>query len=74
MHALQEPVEVSWPALRQQFGENYKELCYFRRDVVPSIKLTLAVYPDARVTVDDRNGLILYPAAPLVPERKKLAG
>lgn len=74
LHALSEPVEVNWHALRRQFGESYKELRYFRRDVLPSLKLALAVYPEARVAVDERQGLILYPSPPPVPERRALAG
>ena len=73
LHVLNRPVEVSWQALRSQFGEGYRELRFFRRDVQPSLKLALAVYPEARVTVDDKTGLILYPSAPPVPERKALA-
>lgn len=70
LHVLPSPLTVSWPALRRQFGEGYKELRFFRRDVQPSLKLALAVYPEARVTVDERAGLILYPSSPPVPERQ----
>lgn len=70
LHVLQSPVEVGWPALRRQFGESYGELRFFRRDVLPSLKLALAVYPEARVVVDERAGLTLYPSPPPVSERK----
>src|SRR3954462_1473527 len=43
LHVLTSPVELGWPALRRQFGEGYKELRFFRRDVLPSLKLALAV-------------------------------
>jgi hypothetical protein len=36
------------------------------------LKLALAVYPEARVNVDERTGLILYPSPPPVGERKAL--
>ncbi len=74
LHVLSGPVAVSWQALHRQFGEGYKELRFFRRDVQPSLKLALAVYPEARVAVDEHDGLILYPSPPPVPERKALAG
>ena len=74
LHVLSRPVEVGWPALRRQFGEGYKELRFFRRDVLPSLRLALAVYPEARVTVDDVMGLTLHPSAPPVPERKIACG
>jgi len=74
LHVLSGPLEVGWPALRQQFGEGYKELRFFRRDVLPSLRLALAVYPEARVTVDEQRGLTLHPSPPPVPERKIVAG
>ena len=72
LHVLPGPVEVGWPALRRQFGEGYKELRFFRRDVLAPLQLALAVYPEARVTVDEKAGLTLYPSAPPVPERKAI--
>src|ERR1700733_398333 len=70
LHVLSGPVEVGWPALRRQFGESYGELRFFRRDALPPLKLALAVYPEARVTVDEKSGLTLYPSPPPVPERE----
>jgi hypothetical protein len=72
LHVLREPVEIGWTALRKQFGEGYKELRFFRRDVLPSLKLALAVYPEAHVAVDEKAGLTLYPSPPPVPERKAI--
>jgi hypothetical protein len=46
------------------------ELRFFRRDVLPSLKLALAVYPEARVVVDEKAGLTLHPSPPPVGERK----
>jgi hypothetical protein len=45
-------------------------LRFFRRDVLPSLKLALAVYPEARVVVDEKAGLTLHPSPPPVGERK----
>jgi hypothetical protein len=72
LHALSRPVPVTWQALRRQFGEGYSELRFFRRDVQPNLKLALAVYPEARVNVDEKDGLILYPSPPPVAEKKVL--
>ena len=74
LHILSAPVEVGWPALRRQFGEGYSELQFFRRDVLPPLKLALAVYPEARVGIDEKAGLTLHPSPPPVPERKMVAG
>ena len=73
LHILTAPVEIGWPALRRQFGVGYSELRFFRRDVLPSLKLALAVYPEARVAIDDKSGLTLYPSKPPVSERKQIA-
>ena len=59
---------------KAQFGEGYKELRFFRRDVLPSLSLALAAYPEAHVVVDEKRGLTLYRSAPPVPEKKLLAG
>jgi hypothetical protein len=74
LHVLEQPLEVSWPALKAQFGEGYKELRFFRRDMLSSLSLALAAYPEAHVVVDERRGLMLYRSAPPVPERKLQAG
>jgi hypothetical protein len=70
LHVLSRPVEVGWPALRRQFGEGYKEMRFFRRDVLAPLRLAMAVYPEASVAVDEKRGLTLYPSPPPVPERK----
>jgi hypothetical protein len=74
LHALSKPVPVTWQALRRQFGEGYSELRFFRRDVLPNLKLALAVYPEARVNVDEKDGLILDPSSPPISEKKMLNG
>ncbi len=57
-------------ALRR--SEESEELRFFRREELPNLKLALAVYPEAHVVIDDKDGLLLYPSAPPVPERKML--
>jgi hypothetical protein len=73
LHALSKPVDLGWEALRRQFGESYNELRFFRRDILPPLRLALAVYPEAKLAVDERAGLTLYPSPPPVAE-KRLAG
>jgi hypothetical protein len=72
-HILKEPIEIYLPALRRQFEDGYKELRFFRRDILPSLRLALAVYPEAHVDVDEKAGVRLYPSAPPVPERRAIA-
>jgi hypothetical protein len=72
LHVLSAPVLISWAALKGQFGQSYHVARKFRRDATANLTLALAVYPEAHVVIDDRDGLILYPSAPPVPERKML--
>ena len=65
------PVGISWPALHGQFGEGYRELRFFRRDVFAPLKLALSVYPEARVEFDEKKGLTLFPSSPPVSERQR---
>lgn len=67
LHVLKKPTAITWTALHAQFGFNYARLRDFRRDFENTLKTALAVYPDARVTVDD-CGLTLHPSRPPVPE------
>jgi hypothetical protein len=70
LHALPKPAEIGWEALRRQFGEGYSELRFFRRDILPSLRLALAVYPEARLAIDEKAGLTLYPSPPPIPEKR----
>src|SRR5215213_8518390 len=71
LHVLNGPVGISWPALHGQFGEGYRELRFFRRDVFAPLKLALAIYPEARVDLDEKKGLTLFPSPPPVSERRR---
>ena len=71
LHILPGPVKVTWAALKSQFGPDYRELRFFRRDIIPSLNLALSVYPEAVVTIDDRQGLTLFPSPTPVKERNR---
>ncbi len=73
LHVLTSPVDVSWSALKGQFGPEYNELRFFRRDLAAPLRLALSVYPEARVSIDDKRGMTLYPSPPPVAERKAVA-
>jgi hypothetical protein len=66
LHSLQAPKLVAWPALHAQFGANTKQVWHFRPRFVRELKAAAAVYPEARVSVDDR-GLLLVPSPPPAP-------
>lgn len=65
LHALKGDVEISWLSLNAQFGAGYGRLRDFRSGFLGALELALAVYPDARVSVDER-GVILRPSRPAV--------
>ncbi len=65
LHALKRDTEVSWAALYTQFGAGFKRLRAFRAQFMESLDLALAVYPDARVTVDVA-GVTLHPSRPAI--------
>lgn len=69
LHSLNRPTPITWPAVFEQFGAGYARLRDFRKRFIEALQLALAVYPDARVDVDEA-GLTLHPSPPPIPERK----
>ncbi len=69
LHVLSKPVPVTWGSLRNQFGPEYGVVRFFRRDMLPQLNLALAVYPEAKIEIDERRGITLHPSAPPVPPR-----
>lgn len=69
LHALKGPTSVSWRALKPQFGMGFGRMDNFRARFLDNLKLALAVYPDAKVEVED-GGLILHPSRPPVSPTK----
>jgi hypothetical protein len=65
LHALKGDVEVSWLSLNAQFGAGYSRLRDFRSGFLGGLELALAVYPEARVSVDER-GVVLRPSRPAI--------
>lgn len=69
LHSLSKPTTITWPAVFEQFGAGYSRLRDFRKRFIESLQLALAVYPEAKVEVDE-TGILLHPSAPPIPERK----
>ncbi|MDH3728702.1 MAG: hypothetical protein OER77_14320, partial [Myxococcales bacterium] len=59
---------IPWPALRFQFGVDYRRVRDFRRRFVNQLAAVLRVYPGARVS-DADEGLLLYPSPPHIQRR-----
>ena len=70
LHSLSAPRSITWRALRPQFGASFGRLDNFRARFNENLRLALAVYPAARVDIDEK-GLILHPSRPPVAARDK---
>jgi Plasmid encoded RepA protein len=66
LHSLSKPTPISWRALKVQFGAGFSAMNNFKAKFLPNLRLALAVYPAARVTEDERNGLVMLPSRPPV--------
>jgi len=74
LHSLDKPTFISWKALHAQFGTGVELLRNFRAFFRTTLDLALSVYPDAKVTVEER-GLTLIPSRPPVsPKAASLVG
>lgn len=69
LHSLSKSTTITWLAVFEQFGAGYARLRDFRKRFIEALQLALAVYPDARVEVEE-HGLLLHPSPPPIPERK----
>ena len=63
LHNLRKPTPVSWIALFDQFGAGYTRVRDFRKRFLETLKIALAVYEEASVTLDNR-GIVLHPSPP----------
>lgn len=68
LHVLAKPTPLSWRALKQQFGAGFSRIDNFKTTFNANLRLSLAVYRRAKVSVE-ADGLILYPSPPPVAPR-----
>jgi hypothetical protein len=66
LHALTRVAPVTWTALHGQFGAGFKAVRQLKPTFRDALGLALAVYPEARVDLD-QAGIVLHPSAPAVP-------
>lgn len=64
---------VTWAALKQQFGPDYHRMADFKRKFRLALRDVRAVYPDARLEIDD-HGMTLFHSPPPVRRRLIPAG
>lgn len=65
LHSLDAPRLVTWKALKGQFGAGFKQAYHFKNKWTQTLQLALAVYPAAKVEVND-TGVIMHPSRPPV--------
>lgn len=70
LHRIPEnkPQFITWKALKDQFGQGYKEIKYFRRVFRGALRQVLVQYQAARIDEDER-GLTLWNSLPPVPKK-----
>jgi hypothetical protein len=69
LHALDASTPLSWPAIKNQFGQSVTRMVDFRRKFLPNLELALAVYPDAKVNIEE-TGVVLHPSRPPVAPKQ----
>ena len=73
LHSLKSATPVTWRALRVQFGAGFGRSDNFRSHFAASLRLALAVYPDAKVDLRD-EGIVMHPSKPPVSKEKVAIG
>jgi hypothetical protein len=68
LHVLPGPKEISWSALKGQFGAGIRRLDHFRPIFLQNLELALAVYPEAQVEFGDRGVRMLPSRSPVSPK------
>lgn len=62
LHALNEPLKISWEALQEQWGINYSRASNFKRDFVKEINEIKEVFPKLPVKIHEK-GCTISPGA-----------
>ena len=71
LHALVKSTPISWNGLKKQFGSGFSRMDNFRSSFQASLRLALAVYRDARVSVEDTGLLLHHPDPPRTVQAKR---
>ena len=65
LHALDQPLPISWGALHAQFGTGFRLIRQFKPHFIAALAAATAAYQDAKVDVRE-NGITLHPSNPPV--------
>jgi hypothetical protein len=66
LHSLTRKTPLTWAAVHAQFGTGVRQIRHMRPVFTEGMSLALAVYPEARVDVNE-EGIVLHPSPPAVP-------
>ena len=66
------PVQISWKAMKDQFGASYGRMDHFKEKFRNVLKMVYAVYPDARMEEVENRGFILYHSKPPIAPRPSI--
>ncbi len=69
LHALVKSTPITWAAIQGQFGAGYRTGRNMRPVFLDALQLAMAVYPEAKVDLDEGRGIILHPSPPAVPKQ-----
>ncbi len=69
---LQKSARIHWAPLKEQFGPEYGRMSNFKMRFIESLQDAMAVYPDAKIDIDDA-GIVLHPSRPAVADRRLFA-
>ena len=65
LHSLEQDCLITWKALYAQFGSGYSSLKNFKARFADSLRIALAVYPDARVDTGSIGVTLRYSKPPV---------
>ncbi len=65
LHSLQEPLRISWDALKEQWGQGYNRTRNFKRGFADEIAQIKEVFPKLPLDVSE-EGCTIKPAVPMV--------
>ncbi|GAB3754752.1 replication protein RepA [Spirosoma pomorum] len=65
----EKPVQISWKAIKDQFGQSYSRMDNFKAVFRRTLKLVQAVYQEAKLEEITNKGFILYNSKPPIAPR-----
>lgn len=71
LHAIPEsrPLNISWQAMKDQFGVNYSRMDHFKEKFRHVLALVFSVYQDAKIEEIKNRGFILRHSKPPIPPK-----